>query len=73
MYSHHEHLAPGQHDPCQYLIRRGPNQAERATGETSVDYRPCNAAWSSVLHPPNQYRHWCAILESGGDCGHLEF
>ena len=33
---------------------------------------PCNREWYSVVHPPDQFRHWCSILEAGGDCMHLE-
>lgn len=32
----------------------------------------CNAPASSVLHPPDQFRHWCAALEEGRDCMHFE-
>jgi hypothetical protein len=32
----------------------------------------CNARPSSVLHPPDQFRHWCSALEAGGDCMHYE-
>jgi hypothetical protein len=32
----------------------------------------CNASASSVLHPPDQFRHWCSALEQGFDCMHLE-
>lgn len=32
----------------------------------------CNASWTSVLHPPDQFRHWCSALEAGGDCMHFE-
>lgn len=28
----------------------------------------CNLPASSVLHPPDQFRHWCSTLEAGGDC-----
>lgn len=34
--------------------------------------RPCNKPSSSVVHPPDQFRHWCSILEQGGDCMHFE-
>ena len=33
----------------------------------------CGATWTSVLHPPDQFRHWCSALEAGGDCMHFEF
>jgi hypothetical protein len=33
----------------------------------------CKQPFYSVLHPPDQFRHWCSILEAGGDCMHLEF
>lgn len=33
---------------------------------------PCNRTWTSVVHPPDQFRHWCSILEAGGDCMHME-
>lgn len=32
----------------------------------------CNAEWFSVLHPPDQFRHWCGALEAGYDCMHFE-
>lgn len=32
----------------------------------------CGADWTSVLHPPDQFRHWCSALEAGGDCMHFE-
>jgi hypothetical protein len=28
----------------------------------------CNASWTSVVHPPDQFRHWCSALEQGYDC-----
>lgn len=33
---------------------------------------PCNREWTSAVHPPDQFRHWCSILEAGGDCMHME-
>jgi len=33
---------------------------------------PCGAPASSVLHPPDQFRHWCEALEAGYDCMHFE-
>lgn len=33
---------------------------------------PCGADVNSVLHRPDQFRHWCGILEAGGDCMHGE-
>ena len=55
-YWHHEHEATRQEDPCEYLMARKDGTAYR-----------CGASWSSALHPPQQYRHWCAICEMGGD------
>ncbi len=60
-YSDHEHEAPNQTAPCEYEI-------PLSGGGTRV----CGADWSSVLHPPDQYRHWCSALEAGGDCVHEE-
>lgn len=34
--------------------------------------RACGAPASSVLHPPDQFRHWCSALEAGYDCMHFE-
>lgn len=65
--AHHYHEAASQNDPCQYPVLRYPNREERAGGSTQKDFYPCNAPWASVLHPPNQYRHWCSICEAGGD------
>ncbi len=62
-YSHHDHQAATKDDPCTYVIY------SESTGKTRI----CGAPWSSVLHPPTQYReHWCAALEAGGDCVHEE-
>ena len=47
---------------CKYPMRR----------KNGSEYR-CNASWTSVLHPPDQFRHWCSTLEAGGDCMHFEF
>lgn len=33
---------------------------------------PCGNEWTSVVHPPDQFRHWCGVLEAGGDCMHME-
>lgn len=33
----------------------------------------CGASSTSVLHPPDQFRHWCSALEAGYDCMHFEF
>jgi hypothetical protein len=35
--------------------------------------KPCGLSWTSVQHPPDQFRHWCSALEAGGDCMHFEF
>lgn len=32
----------------------------------------CGKRASSVLHPPDQFRHWCSALEDGYDCMHFE-
>ena len=31
---------------------------------------PCGRPASSVVHPPDQFRHWCSSLEAGYDCNH---
>ncbi len=33
---------------------------------------PCGRSWTSVVHPPDQFRHWCSALENGWDCMHFE-
>lgn len=43
-------------------------EMERKDGTTYI----CNRDWTSALHPPDQFRHWCSILEAGGDCMHFE-
>ena len=58
-YSHHEHEGETRDSPCTYVY---------ATRSGHV----CGASWDSALHPPDQYRHWCAALEAGGDCTHEE-
>jgi len=40
----------------------------RKDGSTYI----CGASWTSVLHPPDQFRHWCSALEAGYDCMHFE-
>jgi len=32
----------------------------------------CGSPWYSVLHRPDQFRHWCQDLEEGRDCMHFE-
>lgn len=61
MYSDHEHLAPSKDAPCEEIMYR----------RDGTSYQ-CKAPWTSVLHPPDQYRHWCSALESGYDCMHSE-
>lgn len=60
-YFDHEHTAERQSDPCEYVLTR----------KNGTTYK-CGASWTSALHPPDQYRHWCAALEAGGDCIHEE-
>jgi len=59
--SHHDHLAPEQHMRCQEVLTR-------RDGSTYI----CGLPWTSAVHPPDQYRHWCPALEAGGDCMHFE-
>lgn len=33
---------------------------------------PCGLTWTSAVHPPDQFRHWCSALEAGYDCMHFE-
>ena len=61
MYWDHEHTAARQGDPCRFLMMR----------RDGTEYE-CRADWTSVLHPADQYRHWCPALEAGGDCIHEE-
>ena len=56
MYYEHDHKAANRDDPCEEVLTRG-------DGSTYT----CRASWTSVLHRPDQYRHWCAICEAGGD------
>ena len=56
-YSHHEHEGETQDSACTHEYKTG---------------RVCGASWDSALHPPDQYRHWCAALEAGRDCTHEE-
>jgi hypothetical protein len=32
----------------------------------------CGREWTSAVHPPDQFRHWCSALEAGYDCMHFE-
>jgi hypothetical protein len=40
--------------------------------EVHQSTRKCGASWTSAVHPPDQFRHWCSALEAGGDCMHFE-
>lgn len=42
------------------------------TVHMSRDYANCGAQKHSVLHDPEDFGHWCSILDAGGDCMHLE-
>jgi hypothetical protein len=68
-YWHHYHRAKNMSDPCEYqMLTKQDTLALDKTGKP----RLCGAPWSSSLHPPDQYRHWCAVLAAGGDCNHEE-
>ena len=77
MYYDHEHEAPTQNAPCEYVtVSRLLTREELGYDPPASVYprttRQCGASWDSALHPPNQYRHWCAVLEAGRDCIHEE-
>jgi len=61
MYADHDHEAPTRDEPCQATLQR----------KDGTQYE-CKAPWYSVLHTPDQYRHWCSALEAGYDCMHFE-
>ena len=60
-YWDHEHEADSRDDPCEAVLGR----------RDGSDYL-CGRPWTSAVHPPDQYRHWCSVLEAGGDCMHFE-
>ncbi len=71
-YFDHEHTAENQNNPCQYMMTNRSPQYDGAGNLLPMTQYVCNASWTSSLHPPDQYRHWCAALEAGGDCIHEE-
>jgi hypothetical protein len=40
--------------------------------EVDDEGRVCGKVWTSAVHPPDQFRHWCSALEAGADCMHFE-
>lgn len=56
MYYEHDHEAAERDLPCEALVTRRDGTS-----------RKCGAEWTSVVHRPDQYRHWCSICEAGGD------
>jgi hypothetical protein len=55
--------------PC---LHDGCSAPEAAAIHQPKAYAPCGASWTSALHPPDQFRHWCSALEAGADCMHFE-
>jgi hypothetical protein len=58
------HCAYVYFDTFEEWTDKGPRMVTRE--------RVCGASWTSVLHPPDQFRHWCSALENGWDCMHFE-
>lgn len=69
----HWHEFMGNRDLCDFALEPyGSICDEPRESREHQSFRLCGASWTSVLHPPNQFRHWCSILEAGGDCMHME-
>lgn len=66
-YWHHYHKAENMNDPCEYPLV---SKQDTLTLDETGGWRTCGQPWYSSQHPADQYRHWCAILEAGGDCEH---
>jgi len=67
-YWDHYHRGNSKNDPCEFPVIRGEVWLTDEDGKLMT----CGRPWSSVVHPPDQYQHWCGILEAGGDCDHDE-
>ena len=67
MYSDHEYISSVTGDESS---KEG-TCAEEMTRKDGTTYI-CGNPWTSVLHPPDQFRHWCSALENGYDCMHFE-
>jgi hypothetical protein len=70
-------LAGGGEEPapdatCLQRLPEGYVCSEPYDDPVHVPVRECGLPASSVVHPPDQFRHWCSVLEAGGDCMHLE-
>ena len=67
MYSDHEYISSVTGDASS---KEG-HCIETMYRKDGTEYE-CGASWTSVLHPPDQFRHWCSALEAGYDCMHFE-
>ena len=69
MYYEHDHTAKHQEDPCEFMVWRMPGQREIELGVDPYArvWFKCGLGWTSVVHRPDQYRHWCNACEVGGD------
>lgn len=68
MYSDHEYISSVTGDESS-MLGTCAQQMNRRDGTTYI----CGKSWTSVLHPPDQFRHWCSALENGYDCMHFEY
>ena len=66
MYYDHE-FEGEQYSPCTYLVYKFDAEAQPDADGKKRSMQSCGAEWSSVVHPPDQFRHWCGICEAGGD------